>query len=60
MATVIYGAGHAGTQIFNNLPNEVKAEVFLLMMTKKSINQKFSTAKFLVLIILRNVLKMNL
>ena len=35
MATVIYGAGHAGTQILNNLPNEVKAEVFFVDDDKK-------------------------
>ncbi len=30
MVTIIYGAGKAGTQIFNNLPDDVKGEVFFV------------------------------
>jgi UDP-N-acetyl-D-glucosamine 4,6-dehydratase len=45
MATVIYGAGHAGTQIFNNLPNEVKAEVFFVDDDKKKHKSKILDRK---------------
>ena len=47
MATVIYGAGNAGMQIYSNLPNEVKPEVFFVDDDKKKQKSKIFDRKIL-------------